>query len=81
MIMYLYRVSSANTRFLLWRVSWDMARETPVAGRGVPGFAADYMQYQGEYFRNEDSGAFVKIANNHYQSYNILFMHLLSRVR
>lgn len=32
-----------------------MARESPVAGRGVPGFAADYMQYQGEYFRNEDS--------------------------
>lgn len=72
--LYLYRVSSANTRFLLWRVSWDMARESPVAGRGVPGFAADYMQYQGEYFRNEDSGAFVKIANNHYQSYNI-FVH------
>lgn len=51
-----------------------MARESPVAGWGVPGFAADYMQYQGEYFRNEDSGAFVKIANNHYQSYNI-FVH------
>jgi|GEM_PF-6625425 len=69
--LYMLKVPSANTRFLLWRVSGDMIKENTLLGRGTPGFAADYMYYQADYFRSNPESDFVKISNNHYQSYNI----------
>lgn len=75
--LYMLKVPSANTRFLLWRVSGDMIKENTLLGRGAPGFAADYMYYQAEYFRNNPESGFVKISNNHYQSYNIFVQMLV----
>lgn len=75
--LYMLKVPSANTRFLLWRVSGDMIKENTLLGRGAPGFAADYMYYQAEYFRNNPESGFVKISNNHYQSYNIFIQMLV----
>ena len=75
--LYMLKVPSANTRFLLWRVGGDMIVENPLFGRGAPGVAADYMYYQAEYFRNNPESGFVKISNNHYQSYNIFVQMLV----
>ena len=75
--LYMLKVPSANTRFLLWRVSGDMIKENTLLGRGAPGFAADYMYYQAEYFRSNPESDFVKISNNHYQSYNIFTQMLV----
>lgn len=75
--LYMLKMPSANTRFLLWRVSGDMIMENPLFGRGAPGVAADYMYYQAEYFRNNPESDFVKISNNHYQSYNIFIQMLV----
>ena len=54
-----------------------MIVENPLFGRGAPGVAADYMYYQAEYFRNNPESGFVKISNNHYQSYNIFVQMLV----
>jgi O-antigen ligase len=49
--MYLFKKDSANGRTLIWKVTLNMIADHPLAGTGIGGFKANYMDYQATYFK------------------------------
>jgi len=51
--LYLIRPASANSRLLIWRISYNMCKDKPVTGIGFGNFANKYMDYQAQFFKDE----------------------------
>jgi O-antigen polymerase len=48
--LYEFKQNSANGRVLVWKVSLEMVKESPVFGKGFNGFGQTYDNYQVNYF-------------------------------
>lgn len=68
--LYQFKPASANGRILIWKVTMQMIKEKPVFGFGPHGFTADYMHFQGEYFKKERSIDEKQLADNNHYVYN-----------
>lgn len=62
--LYYLKKDSADGRLLIWRVVWEMIKDSPVIGHGWGAFKAKYMLYQAEYFRLNPDSQFSQLADN-----------------
>lgn len=51
LLLYHVRPESVKGRLFIWKVSSEMIKKTFVTGLGYNSFEANYMNYQGEYFK------------------------------
>jgi len=68
--LYFYKKDSANGRLLIWRCSWEMIKEKPLAGFGTNGFKANYMNYQAAYFEAHPDSKQAMLADNISRPFN-----------
>ncbi len=65
--LYHMKKGSADGRMLIWKVSMNMIKESPVLGNGFDQFKAHYMDYQAAYFeQNPDSEDAMVAGDNNY---------------
>lgn len=62
--LYYLKKDSADGRLLIWRVTWDMIKDSPLIGHGAGSFQAKYMLYQADYFRLYPNSNFAQLADN-----------------
>lgn len=62
--LYYFKKDSADGRLLIWRVTWDMIKDSPLIGHGSGSFQAKYMLYQADYFRLYPNSHFAQLADN-----------------
>jgi len=63
-VLYYQKKDSADGRLLIWKVSFEMIKDKPVIGHGYGAFHAKYMDYQGEYFKNNPNSKYAKLTDN-----------------
>ena len=68
--LYFYKKDSANGRLLIWRCSWEMIKDKPLAGHGQGGFKANYMNYQAAYFEAHPDSKQAMLADNISRPFN-----------
>lgn len=68
--LYFLKKDSADGRLLIWRVGWEMIKDSPLIGHGVGAFQAKYMLYQAEYFHLNPDSQFSQLADNVYYPFN-----------
>lgn len=73
--LYFYKQDSADGRFLIWNVCIDMIKEKPLFGWGIDGFAAQYMNYQAEYFNSHPESSLTLLADETKNPFNE-FIHI-----
>jgi len=63
---YLYNLKkdSADGRLLIARVSMEMVKNAPLFGIGIPGFRAEYLNYQAEYFQTHPDSTWADLADD-----------------
>ena len=72
---YYLRPKSADARMLIWKVSAQIFKQSPVFGNGSESFGNVYMYKQAEYFNANPNSKYATVANNNYQSFNE-FIHI-----
>jgi len=69
--LYKLRPASAFGRLLIWKVSTNIIKESPIFGIGYDRFGQVYNKYQGNYFAEKDRAEFEKyVAGNIKQAHN-----------
>lgn len=74
-LLYNYRVDSANARLLIWKVSLQMIYDKPICGHGLSSFNKEYMLYQASFFETRTDSHYSIIADNVAYPYNE-FIHI-----
>ena len=64
LLLYYWKVDSANGRLLIWQIGWDMFLKNWFFGTGVGSFQAEYMLSQAEFFKLNPQSEFVFLADN-----------------
>lgn len=67
---YFYKKDSANGRLLIWRISTEMIKSSPLTGHGVGSFEKKYMYYQAQYFKSHPHSGYANLADNIVYPYN-----------
>lgn len=67
---YFYKPGSVHGRILIWKVTTQMIKEKPIGGFGPNGFITEYMNYQGDYLKTQDSKGDKQFADNNHYVYN-----------
>jgi len=49
-VLYQFRTSSADGRFLIWKAGYSMFTDSPLFGQGASSFVKDYALYQAKFF-------------------------------
>lgn len=75
---YFLKRNSADGRFLIWKCSWEMAKDSPVWGHGADSFKAHYMDYQAEYFKKHPDSKYTMLADNVLSPFNEYLVVLLN---
>lgn len=75
---YRFKADSANGRLLIWRVSLEMLKDSPLLGVGRGGFLAHYMEYQADYLSEHHNTPFVLLADNVNNTFNEYIMLLVT---
>ena len=71
LLLYHVRPESVKGRLFIWKVSSEMIKKTFVTGLGYNSFEANYMNYQGEYFKQGKGDETEKyLAGNVVSAYN-----------
>jgi O-antigen polymerase len=68
--LYYFKQGSADGRLLIWKVSTEMIKDKPILGHGADKFAADYMNYQADYFKHNPDELEAMQADNVTYAYN-----------
>ena len=68
---------SADGRLLIWKVTTEMIAKKPLIGHGTNGFEANYMNYQADYFSENNNPKEALLAGNNKYAFNI-FLKILS---
>lgn len=71
--LFFKKKDSALGRLLIWKISWNMIAEKPIAGHGPGTFLAQYMTYQAEYFKTHPDSKFAQLADNVTHPFNEYF--------
>ena len=71
-LLYNYRVDSANARLLIWKISLQMICDKPICGHGLGSFNEEYMLYQASFFETRPDSHYSIIADNVAYPYNEL---------
>ena len=53
-IVYSMRSNSVDGRLLIWKITGNMIKDTPVVGNGFNRFEVDYKKYQANYFASDN---------------------------
>lgn len=69
-LLYQYREGSANVRLLIWRVSFELFKDSPIWGHGISSFAGMYMNYQMEFISHAASPLLDAIADDNINPFN-----------
>ena len=73
--LYFYKQESADGRILIWNVCIEMIKEKPLLGWGLDGHAAQYMNYQAEYFNSHPESSLILLADETKNPFNE-FVHI-----
>ncbi|MDR2037880.1 MAG: O-antigen ligase family protein [Bacteroidales bacterium] len=68
--LYLLKKDSADGRLLIWQCTWNMAKDSPIAGHGKGAFQAKYMLYQADYFEMHPDSKYAALADNVLHPFN-----------
>lgn len=68
--LYYIKPDSASGRFLIWKVTINMIADKPVFGHGNEKFAANYMEYQADYFIKNPGSKYIKVAGDNNYAFN-----------
>jgi tetratricopeptide (TPR) repeat protein len=68
--LYLLKKDSADGRILIWRSTWNMVLDKPIAGHGYGAFNEKYMLYQAEYFDAHPDSRYSGLADNVLHPFN-----------
>lgn len=63
LLLYFYKMDSANGRLLIWNVSYEMIKDKPFLGWGTDGFLAQYMYHQAQYFIQNPNSPYSDLAS------------------
>jgi O-antigen ligase len=71
-VYYLYSIKtdSANGRVLIWTVSANIFKESPITGKGLNSFEANYMDAQSVFFANNPNHHFEMLADDIFVPFN-----------
>ena len=69
-VLYHQKKGSADGRLLIWHCSLDMISDKPLFGHGLGAFAAEYMNYQANFFDKNPDSHFALLADNVKQPFN-----------
>lgn len=69
-LLYTIRPKSAESRLLIWKVTSNEFKSSPILGKGTLSLAIDYMNLQADYFRKNPDSRYWTTADNNYQSFN-----------
>lgn len=61
--LYFMKKDSADGRLLIWKCSLSMMKEKWLAGYGMGGFEAHYMDYQADYLRSHPDSSYNQLAD------------------
>ncbi len=75
--LYSLKKESANGRAFIWEVGIEMVKGNPIFGIGFDRFKADYMNYQAQYFIENDETAKIDVADNTIYAFNDLLQNLV----
>jgi O-antigen ligase len=75
---YFMKKGSADGRLLIWRCSWEMFRDAPLAGNGIGCFRAHYMDYQADFFKLRSDSDYAILADNVLSPFNEYLSLLLN---
>ena len=67
---YWMKKDSADGRLLIWQCSINMMKDAPWTGHGIGSFEAHYMDYQADYFKQQEQNSFAMLADNVKQPFN-----------
>ncbi len=62
-IMYV-KLDSASGRMLIWNCTWEMISDRLIAGYGLGGFEANYMDWQAAFFQQHPDSKYVMLADD-----------------
>lgn len=62
--LYYLKKDSADGRLLIWKVSCNMIKDSPLTGHGPGHFQSEYMLYQADYFHRNPDSRFTQLADN-----------------
>lgn len=68
--VYYLKKDSADGRLFIWKVTTDIIKDKPISGHGYGQFAAHYMNYQADYFRQNPGSDEALIAGNNIYAFN-----------
>lgn len=68
--VYYLKKDSADGRLFIWKITTRIIRDKPVSGHGYGQFAAHYMNYQADYFRQNRGSDEASIAGNNIYAFN-----------
>jgi len=51
--LYFIRPTSADSRLLIWRISYNMFKDNPITGIGFGNYSHKYMDYQADFFKDD----------------------------
>lgn len=77
--MYKFKQGSADGRVLIWKVSGKMVKDKPIWGHGTDQFAAQYMNYQADYFKPNPEVPEAMLADNVVYAYNELLKLMVEK--
>lgn len=68
--VYHLKKASSEGRLFIWNVSGQIIKDNPITGVGFDRFKAHYMDYQADYFNNNNQSANSLVADNSYYAFN-----------
>lgn len=68
--IYHFKKGSSDGRLLIWKVSTEMIKESPLFGVGFDRFKAHYMNEQARYFAKHGETKDALVADNSYYAFN-----------
>jgi O-antigen polymerase len=67
---YNLKKGSSDGRLFIWNVCGQIIKNNPLQGVGFDRFKAHYMNYQAEYFNNDNESSNSLVADNSYYAFN-----------
>lgn len=70
LVLYMYKMDSANGRFFIWFISLRLIIQSPWIGSGISSFPVLYMLEQSEFFVSRPNSDFSMLAGDNIHTFN-----------
>ena len=69
-VLYYYKLDSANGRLFIWKTGIQLAAQAPIIGSGYESFIRNYMYAQADYFHHYPDSKEMMLADNNWYAFN-----------